>query len=116
MTETPATGTPEQRKRQARAKARLRALGIDVEQMEAADLRQAWEDARATYIQAAQAGRHMEPIRLDGDPLPGAPLHARYGMLHQALRDFHGAWPDDWSSPHIQWPGPHGHSTAGTRA
>lgn len=98
-----------------RARARLRALGIDVDQMDHEQIRQAWEYARRAYINGAQAGIHMRALHLEDDPLPGACLHARFGMLKQALADFHDEWPDGWSPPRVEWPH-HGHQQRATVA
>lgn len=79
-----------QRKAKARGRARLKALGIDVDTLTHEQIREAYEAYRAAYIDAAEAGRHMEPVRIDGDPLSGACAHARYGQLVDALRDWGG--------------------------
>lgn len=94
----------ERHKTKARARARLAALGIDVDAMDHEQIRAVWESSRNAYINIASSGLHMNPVHLEDDPLPGACTHARYGMLHQALVDYFGTWPEGWSSPHIQWP------------
>lgn len=94
------------RRAKARGRARLKALGIDVDQMSHQQIRQAWESARAAYINTAAAGLHLDPMLLDGDPLPGACLHARFGILRDSLKNWYGEHPDGWSSPRIDWPAP----------
>lgn len=96
----------EQRRRRNRARARLRALGIDVDQMCHEQIRQVWERTRQAYINAASAGLHLNPLRLDDDPLPGACLHSRFGILRDSLKNWYGEHPDGWSSPRIDWPAP----------
>ena len=94
--------------RALRGKRRLKALGIDPDIMDQAQIRQAYETYRQVYIDMAEAGKHFEPIRADEDPLSGACLHSRWGMLVQALMDAHG-WtetPDGWSSHRVRWPTP----------
>lgn len=89
-----------------RGKRRLKALGIDVDTMTLAEVREAYEAYRAAYIDMAEAGRHFEPIRADGDPLSGACFHARHGMLVDAIRDAFNGHPDGWSPPRVTWPTP----------
>lgn len=96
----------ERRWRQARAKARLKALGVDVETMPREQIRRMWESVRASYVNNATAGLHFEPMNLDGDPLPGACLHARVGVFVDALREVMGEWPADWPHHRIDWPRP----------
>lgn len=95
------------RRAQARGRARLQALGIDVDALTRDQVRDAYETLRAAYIDTAEAGRHMEPIRVEGDPLYGACAHARHGMLTEALADYFGAHPEDWSPPRVKWPTHH---------
>lgn len=103
-----APDSPEQRRRKARGRARLKALGIDVGVMDHDQIRRAYETLRAAYIDMAEAGRHMEPVRIDGDPLSGACMHARWGQLVDAIKDFHGGThPEGWSPPRIKWPTHH---------
>ena len=99
--------TPERRRAKARGRARLKALGIDVDLLTHDQIRHAYETLRQAYIDMAEAGRHMEPVRIDGDPLSGACMHARYGQLVDAIRDFHGGHPEGWSAPRITWPTHH---------
>jgi hypothetical protein len=99
--------TPARRRAQARGRARLKALGIDVGVMDHDQIRQAYETLRAAYIDMAEAGRHMEPVRIDGDPLSGACMHARWGQLVDAIRDAYGQHPEGWSPPRIKWPTHH---------
>jgi hypothetical protein len=89
-----------------RGKRRLKALGIDVDIMDHDQIRQAYETFRAAYIDMAEAGRHFEPMRVEGDPLSGACLHSRYGMLIESLKDMLGAHPEGWSPPRVTWPTP----------
>lgn len=99
-------GDAEAAQRRNRARARLRALGIDVGQMSHEQIRQVWEHTRQAYINAARAGTHLNPMRLEDDPMPGACLHARIGMLASALAAYF-AWtdaPDDWSPLRVTWP------------
>lgn len=97
----------EQRRRQARGRARLRALGIDVDQMSHEQIREAYEGYRSAYIDIAEQGRHLEPLHIEGDPLTGATAHARWGMLTAALADALGGHPEAWSPPQIKWPTHH---------
>lgn len=99
--------TPETRRRRARGRARLKALGIDVDTMTAEQIRQTYEAIRQAYIDTAEQGRHYEPVHIDGDPLTGACLAARHGMLTQALTDYFGAWPDDFPHHRVKWPTHH---------
>lgn len=94
----------EQRRRRNRARARLRALGIDVDTMDTEQVRHIWETTRAAYIDQANAGTHLNPIRLENDPMPGACLHARFGAYRDALSDWYGQHPADWSPAQIAWP------------
>jgi hypothetical protein len=106
---------PETRRRRARGRARLKALGIDVDTLDHEQIRDAYETLRAAYIDMAEAGAHMEPIRIDGDPLYGACLHSRYGQLVDAIRDWNeGRHPEGWSPPRITWP-THQERAAGMR-
>lgn len=91
-----------------RGKRRLKALGIDVDELGHDGVREAFEAYRAAYIETAEAGRHFEPMRTDGDPLSGACLHSRWGMLVEALKAAFN-WtetPDGWSSHRVTWPTP----------
>lgn len=99
---------------QARGRARLRALGIDVETMTAEQVRHAYETLRQAYIDMAEAGQHMEPVRIDGAPLSGASMHSRWGMLTEAVAHFYGQHPAGWSPPRIKWP-THQERAAGVR-
>lgn len=89
-----------------RGKRRLKALGIDVDELGHDGVREAFEAYRAAYIETAEAGRHFEPMRADGDPLSGACLSARWGMLCDAVRHMYGQHPDGWSPPRVTWPTP----------
>lgn len=89
-----------------RGKRRLKALGIDVDEIGHGGVREAFEAYRAAYIETAEAGRHFEPMRADGDPLSGACLHARYGMAISAISDYFGTHPEGWSPPRVTWPTP----------
>lgn len=89
-----------------RAKRRLQALGVDPDAMDHDQIRRLWESVRAVYINTATAGIHFNPMNLDGDPFPGACLHARVGMLIDALRTWYGDWPAGWSHHRITWPKP----------
>lgn len=95
------------RRAKTRGRARLKALGIDVDTLDHEQIRDAYETLRAAYIDMAEAGRHMEPVRIDGDPLSGACMHARWGMITAAVADAYGTHPDGWSPPRIQWPTHH---------
>lgn len=106
--------TPERRRAKARGKARLKALGIDVDQMSHDEIRRAYEAYRTAYIDTAESGRHMEPVRGDRDPLSGATVHARWGMLVQALEALYGRHPHDWPPARIAWP-THRERQAGAR-
>ena len=97
---------PDQHPAAQRARKRLQALGIDPDTMDREQIRAAYESWRAAYIEVATAGRHMERITRDGDPLSGACLHARYGMLTDSIKDLYGEHPAGWSHPRIAWPGP----------
>ncbi len=99
--------TSERRRAKARGRARLKALGIDVDTLNHDQIRHAYETLRAAYIDMAEAGRHMEPVRIDGDPLSGASMHARMGMLRDAIKDMYGQHPQGWSHPRITWPTHH---------
>jgi len=104
----PGDDTPERRRAKARGRARLKALGIDVDTLTHEQIREAYEAYRQAYIDTAEAGQHMEPVRIDSDPLSGASMHARWGMLTAALKDYHGGQhPDGWSHPRISWPTHH---------
>lgn len=92
--------------RALRGKRRLKALGIDVDIMDQAQIRQAYETYRQAYIDMAEAGQHFEPMRADGDPLSGACFHARYGQLIDAIHDWAGTHPEGWSPPRVTWPTP----------
>jgi hypothetical protein len=110
MAELPAAAADEiaRRKAKARGRARLKALGIDVDTLTHEQIREAYETYRQAYIDMAEAGRHMEPVRIDGDPLSGACFHSRYGQLIDAIRDFHGGQhPEGWSPPRVKWPTHH---------
>lgn len=89
-----------------RGKRRLKALGIDVDELGHDGVREAYEAFRAAYIETAEQGQHFDPIRAADDPLSGACAHARWGMLTQALSDHLGAHPADWSPPRVAWPTP----------
>lgn len=89
-----------------RGKRRLKALGIDADIMDHDQIRQAYETFRQAYIDMAEAGRHFEPIRVDGDPLSGACFHSKWGMLCDALRHMYGQHPAGWSPPRVTWPTP----------
>ena len=102
------------RRAKARGRARLKALGIDVDTLTHEQVRQAYETLRAAYIDLAEVGRHMEPVKIDGDPLSGACMHARHGMLVDAIRDAYGGHPEGWSPPRIKWP-THQERAAGVR-
>jgi len=104
---SPSDDSPERRKAKARGRARLKALGIDVDTMTHEQIREAYEAYRQAYIDTAEAGQHMQPIRVDGDPLSGACLHARWGMLTEALAHWAGQHPEGWPPPRIQWPTHH---------
>lgn len=104
LTDGTAAAEAARRRAKARGRARLKALGIDVDQMSHQQIRQAWESARAAYINHANAGLHLNPMLLDGDPMPGACLHARVGALRDAIRDWYGQHPADWSPAQIAWP------------
>lgn len=104
----------ETRRRRNRGRARLKALGIDVDTIDREQVRQAYEAHRQAYIDTAEAGRHLEPVRIDGDPLSGACMHARHGMLSAALADYYGTHPDGWPPPRITWP-THQERAAGRR-
>lgn len=95
------------RRAKARGRARLKVLGIDVDTLDHEQIRDAYETLRAAYIDMAEAGRHMEPVRIDGDPLSGACAHARHGMLVSALEAYFGKHPEGWSPARIQWPTHH---------
>lgn len=99
--------SPERRRAKARGRARLRALGIDVDVLDHDQIRHAYETLRQAYIDMAETGRHMEPVRIDGDPLSGASMHARWGMLTQAISDAFAGHPEGWSHPRITWPTHH---------
>jgi hypothetical protein len=91
-----------------RGKRRLRALGIDVDELGHDGVREAYEAYRAAYIDTAEAGRHFEPLRTEGDPLSGACFHSKWGMLTDALKAAFG-WsetPDGWSPHRVTWPTP----------
>ncbi len=96
-----------------RAKRRLQALGVDPDAMDHEQIRRLWESVRAAYINNATAGLHFNPMNLDGDPFPGACLHARVGFLTDALKTWYGQWPQGWSHHRITWPGP-GETPPGT--
>jgi hypothetical protein len=103
------------RRAKARGRARLKVLGIDVDTLTHEQVREAYEALRAAYIDMAEAGQHMEPVRIDGDPLSGACMHARHGFLIDAVRDWAGGrHPDGWSPPRITWP-THQERAAGMR-
>lgn len=95
------------RRAKARGKARLKALGIDVDTMDHQQIREAYETYRQAYIDMAEAGQHMAPVRVDGDPLSGACLHSRMGMLNDAVAAYFGRHPEGWSHPRIKWPTHH---------
>jgi hypothetical protein len=95
------------RRAKARGRARLKALGIDVDTLTHEQVRDAYETLRAAYVDMAEAGRHMEPVRIDGDPLSGACAHARHGMLAAALADYFNGHPEGWSHPRVKWPTHH---------
>lgn len=99
-------GEAERQRRRSRARARLRALGLDPDTTPHERIRQVWEQTRAAYLNQATVGLHLNPIRLENDPMSGACLHARFGVLRDSLADFYGAHPEGWSSPRIDWPGP----------
>ena len=102
------------RKAKARGAARLKALGIDIDTLDHEQVRQAYETYRAAYIDMAEAGQHMEPVRIDGDPLGGACMHARWGMITQAIFDAFNGHPEGWSPPRVKWP-THQERAAGMR-
>lgn len=106
MTEDPQAEAA-RRRAKARGRARLKALGIDVDVMNHDQIRHAYETLRQAYIDLAEAGQHMEPVHIDGDPLSGACMAARHGMLAQALIDYLGTWPEDWPHHRIKWPTHH---------
>jgi hypothetical protein len=89
-----------------RGKRRLRALGIDPDIMDHEQVRQAYETFRRAYIDMAEAGRHFEPMHIEGDPLSGACLAARWGMLCDAVNHMYGQHPEGWSPPRVKWPNP----------
>lgn len=96
------------RRAKARGRARLKALGIDVDTLTPEQIRHAYETHRQAYIDTAEAGRHYEPVHADGDPLSGACAHSRYGLLIDAIKDWHGgAHPAGWAPPRIKWPTRH---------
>lgn len=101
----PSADETARRRAKTRGRARLRALGIDVDTLTTEQVHEAFEAYRAAYIDTAEAGRHMEPIRNDRDPLSGACLHSRYGLLADAIRDWAGGThPEGWSPPRVVWP------------
>lgn len=102
------------RRAQARGKARLKALGIDVDTMTTEQVRHAYEGYRQAYIDTAEAGQHMEPVRIDGDPLSGACMHSRWGMLVEAIKHAYNGHPEGWSPPRVKWP-THQERAAGMR-